>query len=450
MTDTIIQQDTDSFEETSSDGLAARMVALNVLSQILGSKKMLDAVLDHDAAFKGLPVRDRAFVRMMVSTVLRRKGQMDDLIARAMERGDTPRPEQLKWILYLGVAQLMFMDVPSHAAVDTSVELTSQADMDGRKGFVNAVLRKISASGKKWIEDQDVAALNLPAWLYQSWITSYGVVRAKDIALACLEEAALDITLKHAKDADFWASLLAAEKLPTDSLRRKSGGHVGDLQGFDKGEWWIQDASSALPVKLLGDVGGKTVLDLCAAPGGKTMQLAAAGAQVLALDRSASRMTLLNDNLKRVGLQGKVTTVIEDGAGWAPKQAFTHILIDAPCTATGTLRRHPDLMHLKNEKDQAGLESIQTRLLENAARLLAVGGTLVYCTCSLQTGEGERQIERFLLDHRNFTRVPVLKEEIGNVDGIINGDGDVRVFPYALKEQGGMDGFFISRLQRLS
>ena len=210
----------------------------------------------------------------------------------------------------------------------------------------------------------------------------------------------------------------------------------------------MQDAASALPVKLMGNLIGKTVLDMCAAPGGKTMQLADAGAKVIALDRNANRMKDLRANLARMNMESAVECVIEDGAVWKPRQTFTHILLDAPCTATGTARRHPDLLSLKNEKDQASLVATQERLLNNAAQILEAGGMLVYCTCSLQKAEGEEQVENFLKSHANFKRVPVRREEFGGMDGFVNGAGDVRVLPYLMKEEGGMDGFFISRLQK--
>lgn len=435
-------------EEAASDGLAIRRVALKILEQILGRKKMLDDAIAQDAAFNALPQRDRAFVRMLVATVLRRRGQLDDLIAKALAKGEQPRPETLKWILYIGITQILFMDVANHAAVDTSVTLASEHGMEGKKGFVNAVLRRMTGEGQKWVDAQDAAELNFPAWLYGQWVASYDVVRAKNIALASLEEAALDFSVKDLSRRDEWSLKLATRKLPTDSLRRPAGGNVTDLEGFSDGEWWVQDASSALPVRLFNDLSGKTVLDLCAAPGGKTAQLAARGANVIALDRSASRMAQVNENMTRLGLMDKVQTIIEDGSVWKPKQKFTHILLDAPCTATGTIRRHPDLLVLKNEKDQAGLVSIQERLLKNAAEMLEVGGTLIYCTCSLQKAEGEEQIERFLLAHRNMRRLPVMKEEVGGIEGVINSEGDVRILPYHLKDDGGMDGFFISRLEK--
>lgn len=439
----------DIFDGSITDGMAARAAALSVLGQILGRKKMLEAALESEPLFLALDARDRAFTRMLVATALRRRGQLDDLIARAMDKGDAPRPETLKWILYLGITQILFMDVADHAAVDTSVTLTAQNDMQGKKGFVNAVLRRISGSdGRGWLAAQDAAALNIPAWLYTQWVATYGPMRAKDIALASLEEASLDITVRDAAEAEKLRVALAAVMLPTGSLRRPSGGHITALAGFDEGAWWVQDASSAIPARLFGDIKGKKVLDLCAAPGGKTLQLAAMGADVVALDRSASRMSLLSENIRRMGLEGRVKTIVEDGAAWNPREKFTHILLDAPCTATGTIRRHPDLLALKTEKDQTGLLGIQERLLENAARLLDVGGTLIYCTCSLQKAEGEHQVERFLKDHANFRRAAIRREEYGNIEGPVTAGGDVRILPYHLKEQGGMDGFFISRMQK--
>lgn len=438
----------DLLDGASGDGLAARRAALSILGQVLGQKKMLDSILERDAQFLELGSRDRAFVRMLVATALRRRGQLDDLIARGLAKGELPRPESLKWVLYLGITQVLFMDVANHAAVDTSVTLTGDLGMDGKKGFVNAILRRMTGEGRGWLDGQDAAALNIPAWLYNQWTASYGIVRARDIANASLEEAALDITAKKADTVADWAKTLAGRVISTGSIRRLQGGNVTDLEGFAGGDWWVQDASSAMPARLFGDLSGKTVLDLCAAPGGKTMQLAAQGAKVVALDRSAARMSFLSDNLARTGLSDKVETIIEDGSVWRPREKFKYILLDAPCSATGTIRRHPDLLALKNERDQAGLESIQERLLANAAQILENSGMLIYCTCSLQKAEGEEQIEKFLVANRNFKRIPIRREEIGGMDGFVNSEGDVRILPYLLKDEGGMDGFFISRLQK--
>lgn len=440
-------QQPDLLEESSDTGLPARSAALKLIEQVLGRKMMLDSALERERLYLALPARDRAFARMMVSTALRRRGQMDDLILRASNKGDQPRPEALRWILYLGLAQILFMDVADHAAVDTSVTLTGDNGMEGKKGYVNAVLRRLAEDGSAWIAQQDAAALNIPVWLYGQWAADYGAARARDIALASLEEAHLDITVKDDGTREMWAKRLEGQVLPTGSVRR-NGAFVPSLPGYDDGAWWVQDASSALPVALLGDVRDARVLDLCAAPGGKTAQLAAAGAHVVSLDRSAARMAVLSENLKRLRLADRVDCVIEDGAVWTPKDKFTHILLDAPCSATGTIRRHPDLLSLKTPKDQDGLMSIQERLLANAASLLEPGGVLVYCTCSLQKDEGERQVEKFLEAREDFRRVPVRKEEFGGIDNLVNTEGEVRIVPQAMKEWGGMDGFFIARLQR--
>ena len=436
----------DLLTDVPTDGVAPRAAALSLLTHVLGQKKMLDSALEMDSLFAALPPRDRALARMIVSTVLRRKGQIDDLIARAVQK-EPPRPDVLRRVLYIGIAQILFMDIPDHAAVDTAVTLAAQNGMEGQKGFVNAILRRMTMEGRDWMDAQDAAALNMPGWLYTQLVADYGIVRARDIAEASMKEAPLDITV--AGDAKTWAEKLDAKILPTQSLRRASGGCLRDLPGFEEGAWWVQDASSALPVRLMGDIAGKKILDLCAAPGGKTMQFAAAGAHVTALDRSASRMAQLKENLNRTGLERNVRTVIEDGSVWSPKEAFDIVLLDAPCTATGTIRRHPDLLHLKGEKDQAGLTGIQERLLANAARLVKNCGFLFYCTCSLQKAEGERQAQKFLLAHQDYRRIPARREEFGNIDGFVNGDGDVRVLPTLLKEEGGMDGFFICRMQKL-
>jgi len=438
----------DFLTDAVMDGLGTRVCALEILSKVLGQKKMLESVLESEKIFLSFDTRDRAFVRMMVATVLRRKGQMDDLIARYLEKGQSPHPENLRWILYLGIAQIIFMDVPDHAAVDTAVTLTSKCGLDGKKGFVNALLRRIAREGKPWVDSQDAAQRNIPPWLYQQWIAGYGVARAKQIGLACLTEAPLDITLKDPQTINDWAEKLKANPLSTGSLRRDSGGSVTALPGFDEGAWWVQDAASAIPVKLFGNVAGKTVLDLCAAPGGKTAQLAAAGARVVAVDRSAERMAVLKNNLARLNLLDTVETIIQDGTDYKPRHQFTHILLDAPCSATGTIRRHPDLLHLKTEKDQIGLMGIQDRLLAHAYTLLAPGGMLIYGNCSLQKSEGEIMIDRFLKLHRDMKRMRIRAEEVSGVSEALTPEGDLRFLPSHLSDLGGIDGFYVSRIHK--
>lgn len=434
--------------EPRTDGMGAREVALAILDSVLTRKNTLDQSLEDDLAFKGLSARDRAFVRMLAATTLRRLGQIDDLLLRAQERPGSPLPDIAHTILRMGVAQLGFMDVPDHAAVDTAVRLAEKARLDGIKGFINAVLRKIATEKGAWLTHQDESRMNLPRWILEPWTEDYGPDVATRSARASLCEAPLDLTVKNPAMRDYWAETLEAESLPTGTLRRPAGGAVIDLPGFEDGMWWVQDASSALPARLFGDVAGKSVIDLCAAPGGKTAQLAAMGAEVVALDRSAQRLRRLEANLQRLRLQRTVKILSADATMWrlpAGRKA-DRILLDAPCTATGTLRRHPDIPHIKTASDLERLRVVQERLLFNAIEMLAPGGILIYCTCSLQKEEGERHIERLLLSGAPAQRVPVAAAEIGGLEECITEAGDVRVLPFHLEQKGGMDGFYIARL----
>lgn len=429
-----------------ASGMMVRRVALSLLYQVLQQKRALDEALERDAYFPALDPRDRGFVRMLVTTALRRKGQMDDLLRRAMDTGEEPNPVLLKIILYTGLCQVFFMDVPDHAAVDTTVTLAEENGLSRQKGFVNALMRRMTGEGREWVVKQDAVRMNFPGWILDAWIKDYGLQTAAQIAEASLAEAPLDITVKNPDDGKIWQTALGATLLPTGSLRRTGGGPVGDLPGLAEGQWWVQDAAAALPGRLLGDVSGRRVIDLCAAPGGKTMQLAAAGAHVIAIDRSSSRMKILHQNLHRTGLSDQVEMHITDGAEWHTKNEADIVLLDAPCSATGTIRRHPDLLHLKSACDVSQLAKVQERLLARAASLLKPGGTLLYCTCSLQKDEGERQAENFLQGPGGFKRWPVTSKEIGGLTDAITPDGDVRLLPYHMAPYGGMDGFFISRM----
>lgn len=435
--------------DNPSFDLLARQCALDIFTTVFDKKNALDVLLDTSKVFASFDQRDRAFIRMLVSTCLRHLGQIDDLIRFAQDRPDSLKTPMLRNILRLGVTQIFFMDVPDHASVDTSVRLAEQAKLGKQKNFVNAVLRKILRDGKERFEKQDPARLNTPDWLLQIWIADYGLNAAAQIANAHMGEAALDITVKDAAQRAEWASALDATLLPTGSLRRNAKGGVKALDGFDAGEWWVQDAAAALPATLFGDLSGAHVADMCAAPGGKTMQLVALGANVTALDRSVKRMKRVEENLKRVGFSDRVKIEIADASVWKPAEPVTHILLDAPCSATGTIRRHPDNVYLKTPQDIARLCTIQERLLYHAADILAEGGMMIYCTCSLQKDEGERQIEKFLSTHRNFERLVVIPQDVGGCVEFINDDGDIRILPFMLSDQGGIDGFFVSRLRKI-
>lgn len=435
-------------QQDQGDMLAARKAALIMLGDILDRKQPLDQVLERTREFIALPQRDRAFVRMLVTTALRHLGQVDDFIRRALTQDEPLKPPSLNNLLRLGATQISFMNVPDYAIVDTAVRVAEKCNLSRQKGLVNAVLRRIVDEHKNWKSKQDAARINTPEWLMKIWIEDYGLRIAAEIAQAHMSEAPLDISVKNPKEIDYWEGTLGGTKLSTGTLRLMDAGQVQYLQGYDDGMWWVQDASAALPVSLLGNVKNKTVIDMCAAPGGKTAQLAAMGADVIALDRSTRRLKRLTENMNRLRLSDRVRIEAADAAHWRCKTPPEYILLDAPCSATGTIRRHPDVMMLKNRIDMDRLVDIQHNLLMNAADILAKGGTLIYCTCSLQKAEGEHQIEHFLESRNDMERIPIQPSEVGGIDILITSQGDVRVLPFHLAPHGGMDGFFISRLKK--
>jgi len=422
--------------------LASRRVARDVLSACLDKGQPLDDALAQHPGFGALEPRDRAFVRLLLATTLRRLGEIDSvldiLIARPLEGANLLGRE----VLRLGAAQLLFLGTPPHAAVDTSVRLVVDARLPHLKGLVNAVLRRLARDGVALLPDRDPARLNTPQWLWQSWRDAFGEETTRAIAAAHLQEAPLDLTARA--DAAFWTGRLEGKLLPTGTIRRTAGGIVTELPGFAEGAWWVQDAAATLPARLLGDVAGKRVADLCAAPGGKTLQLAAAGASVTAVDISARRMKRLSENLARAGLSAELVTA--DASKWTPHEKFDAILLDAPCSGTGTLRRHPDIAWLKNEADVSRLTLAQDRLLAHAAELVKPGGTMVYAVCSLQADEGPARIETLVERNKRLRRNPVQSTELPGLEEAVTEAGDVRTLPSMWADHGGLDGFFIARL----
>ena len=426
------------------DPVLSRRVALDMLVACLDKGQPLDDVLARHQGFSGLDPRDRAFVRLLLATTLRRLGEISEVLGNLIERPlDGANATGLQ-VLRLGAAQLLFLGTPPHAAVDTSVRLVVDAGLPHLKGLANAVLRRVSRDGPALLGDRDPARLNTPQWLWESWTESYGEEATRAIAAAHLIEAPLDLTPRS--DAAFWAGRLEGEVLPTGTIRREGGGAITELAGFAEGAWWVQDAAATLPVRLLGDVSGKRVADLCAAPGGKTLQLAAAGAEVTAIDISARRMTRVGENLARAGLSARLVTA--DAGKWMTDETFDAILLDAPCSGTGTLRRHPDIAWLKDEEDVGRLTLTQDRLLVRAADLLKPGGVLIYAVCSLQEDEGPARLEALLARDKRLQRVPVQPAELPGIADAITPTGDVRTLPSMWPERHGMDGFYIARVQK--
>lgn len=424
----------------------ARHVALDLIGVVLGRERPLDEAIDDSPAMAKLSLRDRAFARLLVATVLRRLGQIDSLIADCLANPLPPRAAQVHDILRLGIAQLLFLHTPPHAAVATSVDLAQSRGFLAHKGLVNAVLRRLSVEGPDRVSRHDAAALNTPPWLWQSWTRHYGEEAARAIAVAHLREAPLDLTLRA--NADGWCESLAATVLPTGTLRRPGGGAVSTLPGYSEGAWWVQDAAAALPARLLGNVAGLNVVDLCAAPGGKTAQLADAGAFVTAIDRSSRRLERLVANMRRLSLPA--ATIAADALTWRPDHPVDAVLLDAPCSATGAIRRHPDVPHLKRPADVARLATIQDRLLRAAVEMLRPGGMLVYCTCSLEAEEGPQRIDGLLRSGAPIERRPVSAAELEVPDEWITPDGDLRTLPFHLAEYDGIDGFYAARFVKVA
>ncbi|WP_425277597.1 RsmB/NOP family class I SAM-dependent RNA methyltransferase [Hyphomicrobium nitrativorans] len=425
-------------------------MAVATLSAVFDGGRSLDEAFDAAASRSGtLEPRDRALARLIVLTVLRRKGELQAVVNSFIEKPPPASTGGLWPILLSAAAQLLVLDTPPHAAISLAVD-QCRAD---RKAYrydrlANAVLRRVASEGKDVLATLDPVKLNVPSWLRERWGAAYGAPLAREIAAASLREAPLDLSVKS--DPAAWAERLGGLVLPTGTVRLARAGRIEDLAGYADGAWWVQDAAAALPARLLGDVGGLSVADLCAAPGGKTAELAAAGADVTAVDHSTVRLARLSQNLARLSLAAEI--VEADVTAWEPGRTFDAVLLDAPCSATGTIRRHPDILHLKRKDDTTQRVALQRRLLEAAARLVRPGGRLVFCTCSLEPEEGPRLIARFLAETSGFVREPVSPGEAG-IDGAwLSPEGDLRTLPCHLPlsdaAMSGLDGFYAARLRK--
>jgi 16S rRNA (cytosine967-C5)-methyltransferase len=432
----------------SVPGLAVRRIAADILEGVLHRKRPLDEQLEDQTALRELSERDRALVRRLIATVLRRLGTLRHLLASMLERGlpaDAPRVESA---LLVGATQILFLDVPDHAAVDLSVRLVQADRRDAHyASLVNAVLRRVAREGQKLLVSLDPILLDTPDWLMQRWTANYGADIARAIAAVHAQDPPLDLTVKG--DPQAWAAQLNGHVLATGSVRIIPHGPLTQMPGFAEGAWWVQDAAAALPARLFGDVRGKKIADLCAAPGGKTAQLAYAGAHVIAVDRSKSRLARLRENLTRLKLDAE--TITADATVWQ-SGPFDAVLLDAPCSSTGTIRRHPDILWLKSESDMAALLKLQRALLENAVSLVKPGGLLVYCTCSLEPEENEHAITAALDRHPNLWHRPIAASEIAGLAELLNASGDLRTLPCHLPDsdprKSGLDGFYAARIEK--
>jgi 16S rRNA (cytosine967-C5)-methyltransferase len=438
-------------QQTKTLPVSARSIALDLLDRVLDQKRPLEEAFERHPDLPELENRDRQFVRALTAATLRHLARIDRVLAACIENPLPDRAHQARDLLRLGAAQLLVLNTPAHAAVDSTVTLAGSIQATaGFKGLINAVLRRIDREKTALLASVPPGEASLPHWLWQSWAAAYGAERAASIAEAVLHEAPLDLSVKRADEIPHWAEALHADILPGGTLRLRPHedderhARLTELSGFAEGAWWVQDFAASLPAKLLGDVAGKRVLDLCAAPGGKTVQLAAAGAEVTAIDRSADRLKRVEQNLARLQLSARC--VVADGAVWDGGRDFDIVLVDAPCSATGTLRRHPDVAWLKDPRDLPKLNAAQDRLIDAALRLTRAGGTVLYCVCSLQPEEGRARIDAALTRHANVAHAPFEASDVFGLGELLTPDGDLRTLPSHLGDKSGMDGFYAARL----
>ena len=435
----------------SKPGLDARRAAVRLLAAVIDARTPLDALTDNEHGhpqFLALSARDKALVRAILVSALRHRCTIESLIRETLERPLPEKARALSHILHVGAAQILFLDVPDSAAVDLAV---AQAKTDPRtarfSGLVNAVLRNLARGGGEALPRALARTRDAPAWFMEHLESAYGRETADAILAAHRREPPTDFTVKS--DPDGWAIRLGGRVLPNGSVRvDRLPAPVAELPGYAEGEWWVQDAAASLPARLLGDVRRRAVADLCAAPGGKTAQLAQAGAMVTAVDLSASRLQRLEVNLNRLGLTAQ--TVEADLLAWRPDQRFDAVLLDAPCSSTGTVRRHPDVPWTKRPEDIQRLAELQSRLLERALMLLRPGGVLVFANCSLDPTEGEELVGRLLAERREVVLYPVRASELPDAEHFITSEGYLRTTP-AVPETAGqlgdVDGFFAARLR---
>lgn len=437
----------------ATPGLAARKAATRLLAAVVDARTPLDGLTDHEHGhpqYRALDMRDRALVRAILVTALRFRGTIERLIARRLERPLPANAHALSHILHVAAAQILFLDVPDSAAVDLAVTHAKSDPRTARfSGLVNAVLRALVRVKERALPVELARNDEAPEWFARRLVDAYGPERAAAILAAHRVEAPVDFTVRS--DPDRWAGQLGGIVLPTGTVRvGRLAAPVAELPGFEEGAWWVQDAAAALPARMLGDVAELDVADLCAAPGGKTAQLALAGARVTAVDTSKSRLKRLAANFDRLKL--KADLIEGDLATLSPPRQFDAVLLDAPCSSTGTVRRHPDVPWTKSPEDIEKLANLQRRLLARAVEWVKPGGRIVFSNCSLDPLEGETLVAEFLEGGHGIVADPVQPGELAGADAFLTSLGTLRTTPAHLDlgspELSGLDGFFAARMRR--
>ena len=434
-------------------GLPARLAAARLLSAVIDKKTSLDGLTDNEHGhpqYLALEMRDRMLVRAILGAALRHRADIERILERYLDRPLPQNALSLKHLLHVAAAQVLYLDVPDHAAIDLAVTAAKSDPRNQRfSGLVNAILRKLARNADKE-RTQSSATENIPAWFSEMLIENYGREKAAKIIAAQAIEPPIDITVKS--NPEMWAEKLGGHVLFNGTVRLEHvEGAVSDLEGYQQGEWWVQDVAASLPARLLGNIKDKAVADLCAAPGGKTAELAVQGAHVTAIDLSANRLKRLQHNMERLDL--KVATWAGNLKDFKPEELFDAVLLDAPCSSTGTIRRHPDILWTKDISDVEKLAKLQLELLVASISLVKIGGLIVFANCSIARQEGEELVDEVLSSRNDIKLVPIRDEEVGGRKELLS-NGVLRTTPADLEGQtpslSGMDGFFAARFKRIA
>ena len=419
----------------------ARSLALDILDDVFGQGRTIDESMEMRAYEQGISLIDKAFAYRLASEVTRRKGVIDALLVTFLTKPLKPSQQRVYHALMLGVVQLCVLDTPAHAAVHETVQVIADSSFAPLKGLVNAILQSILRKApecKQQIKDVKNA---LPVWIAERWQTHYGTAFCNDVSQMLMQKPPLDIAVKS--DVAAWAEKLEGVVLEGNIIRIAREVKVEELPGYKDGAWWVQDVGATLAGVALGDVSGKHVVDLCAAPGGKTAQLLARGAKVAAVDSSIKRMERFKSNMSRLGYSPEV--LVADIRKWTPPAKYDAVLLDAPCSATGTLRKHPEVLWIRQKADVAKMAVLQRECLHAVLVWLPAGVPLVYTVCSLEPEEGELLVTDVLTYHKGVSIEP-LKLEGSAFAGAAQPDGSVRLLPTHFAAQGGNDGFYVARL----
>ncbi|PHS22448.1 MAG: hypothetical protein COA85_11465 [Robiginitomaculum sp.] len=424
----------------------ARIWAANAITAILDHGHSMDDFLAGSNGFTAMSQRDRALARAIAGTVLRRLGQVDIILALYLAKPLPPKTGLMRAILRCATAEILFLRSPAFAIVSEAVSMAaSKGKTRAFRHLANAVLRKVAAEGPERLKEIP-ATVNIPDWLCQSWQEAYGEAAIEEAAKVLIEDQPTDLTVF--RELADWTEKLSGTPIGEQSLRispsDRQAGDITKWTGFEGGAWQVQDVAAALPALILKPRAEEYIIDLCAAPGGKTAQLAASGARVTAVERSQSRLTRLDQNMKRLGLN--VQSVCADALQWKPETLADAVLVDAPCTATGIFRRHPDVLALKTPEQVNDMAERQFSILKAAASMLRPGGRLIYCVCSAQVEEGE-EIARRALEELPLGPLAIETGPLSYVETFIK-ENYLRIPPGAWDDKGGLDAFYIAAFTR--